>query len=88
MAEVAEALRRQMREELPEVAAIGDADLRERVVEAWAIAIARSAIAGARASEDAAGALAVVHVAAGACAFVERHEIDHDDRSARDVNRA
>ena len=42
MAEVTEALRRQMREELPEVAAIQDAGLRERVVEAWAIAIARS----------------------------------------------
>jgi putative nucleotidyltransferase with HDIG domain len=42
MAEVTEALRRQMREELPEVAAIRDAGLRERVVEAWALAIARS----------------------------------------------
>ncbi|WP_194397639.1 BTAD domain-containing putative transcriptional regulator [Microbacterium atlanticum] len=40
-----------------------------------AIAVARSAIAAARANEDAAGALAVVHVAAGACAFVERHEV-------------
>ncbi|MBV1799951.1 HD domain-containing protein [Siccirubricoccus sp. G192] len=42
MAEVTEALRRQMREELPEVASIQDAGLRERVVEAWALAIARS----------------------------------------------
>ena len=40
-----------------------------------AIAVANSAIATARANEDAAGALAVVHVAAGACAYVERHEI-------------
>jgi predicted ATPase/DNA-binding SARP family transcriptional activator len=39
-----------------------------------AIAVARSAIATARASEDAAGALALLHAVAGACAFVERHE--------------
>lgn len=42
MAEVTEALRRQMREELPEVEAIRDPILRDRVIEAWALAIARS----------------------------------------------
>lgn len=39
-----------------------------------AIAVGRSAITEARASEDAASAVALVHVVAGACAFVERHE--------------
>ncbi len=39
---VTDALRAQIREELPEVAAIRDADLAARVVEAWALAIARS----------------------------------------------
>jgi putative nucleotidyltransferase with HDIG domain len=39
---VTEALRRQIRDELPEVAAIRDASLAARVVEAWALAIARS----------------------------------------------
>lgn len=37
-----DALRAQIREELPEVAQIGNADLRDKVVEAWALAIARS----------------------------------------------
>ena len=37
-----DALRAQMREELPEVAEIRDADLRGKVVEVWALAIARS----------------------------------------------
>jgi putative nucleotidyltransferase with HDIG domain len=39
---VTDALRAQIREELPEVAAIRGADLAARVVEAWALAIARS----------------------------------------------
>lgn len=42
MAEVTEALRRGVRASLPEVARIGDAGLRERVVEAWALALAGS----------------------------------------------
>lgn len=42
MADITDALRAQIREELPEVAAIRDADLAARVVEAWALAIARS----------------------------------------------
>ena len=46
--EVTEALRRQIREELPEVAAIRDAGLRDKVVEAWALAIARSSFASIR----------------------------------------
>ena len=45
MAEVTEALRRQIREELPEVEAIRDPGLRDKVVEAWALAIARSSFA-------------------------------------------
>ncbi len=40
-----------------------------------AIRVASSAVDGALANEEPAGALAVVHVIAGACAFVERHEI-------------
>lgn len=48
MAEVTEALRRQIRGELPEVEEIRDADLRGRVVEAWALAIARSGFASIR----------------------------------------
>ena len=48
MAEVTEALRRQIRGELPEVEAIRDVTLRERVVEAWALAIARSGFASIR----------------------------------------
>ena len=48
MAEVTGALRRQIREELPEVAEIRDADLRGRVVEAWALAIARSGFSSIR----------------------------------------
>jgi putative nucleotidyltransferase with HDIG domain len=46
--EVTEALRRQIRAELPEVEAIRDADLAARVVEAWALAIARSSFASIR----------------------------------------
>ncbi len=48
MAEVTEALRRQIREELPEVEAIRDPALREKVVEAWALAIARSSFGSIR----------------------------------------
>jgi putative nucleotidyltransferase with HDIG domain len=48
VAEVTEALRRQIRGELPEVEEIRDADLRGRVVEAWALAIARSGFASIR----------------------------------------
>jgi putative nucleotidyltransferase with HDIG domain len=39
---VTEALRARVREELPEVEAIADAGLREKVVEAWALALSRS----------------------------------------------
>jgi putative nucleotidyltransferase with HDIG domain len=39
---VTDELRARVREELPEVEEIGDAALRERVVEAWATALARS----------------------------------------------
>lgn len=46
--EVTEALRARIREELPEVAAIRDADLAARVVEAWALAIARSSFGSIR----------------------------------------
>ncbi len=48
MAEVTEALRRQIRGELPEVEEIRDADLRGRVVEAWALAIARGGFVSIR----------------------------------------
>lgn len=48
MAEVTDALRAQIRGELPEVAAIRDADLAARVVEAWALAIARSSFTSIR----------------------------------------
>ncbi len=37
-----DALRRQVREELPEIAQIGDADLQAKVAEAWAYALAHS----------------------------------------------
>lgn len=40
-----------------------------------AIAVAGPAITEARTNEDAAGALALVHIVAGACAYVERHEV-------------
>lgn len=46
--EVTEALRAQIRAELPEVAEIRDAELQARVVEAWALAIARSSYASIR----------------------------------------
>jgi putative nucleotidyltransferase with HDIG domain len=42
---VTDALRRQVREELPEVALIGDQALQAKVVEAWAYAIANSSFA-------------------------------------------
>jgi putative nucleotidyltransferase with HDIG domain len=45
---VTDALRAQIREELPEYAQISDSTLRERVVEAWAIALARSSFASIR----------------------------------------
>jgi putative nucleotidyltransferase with HDIG domain len=48
MGEVTEALRQQMAQELPEVAEIADAGLRAKVVEAWALAIARSAFRSIR----------------------------------------
>jgi putative nucleotidyltransferase with HDIG domain len=48
MREITEALRQQMAAELPEVAEIADADLRARVVEAWAFAIARSSFRSIR----------------------------------------
>ena len=48
MREITEALRQQMAAELPEVAKIADADLRARVVEAWAFAIARSSFRSIR----------------------------------------
>ena len=45
---VTDALRRQVREELPEVALIGDQALQAKVVEAWAYAIANSSFASIR----------------------------------------
>ena len=39
-----DALRRQVREELPEIAQIGDADLQAKVAEAWAYALAHSSL--------------------------------------------
>jgi len=48
MREVTDALRAQVREELPEVAAIRDAALAEKVVEAWALALARSSFRAIR----------------------------------------
>ena len=45
---VTEALRRQVREELPEVALIGDQALQAKVVEAWAFAIANSSFTSIR----------------------------------------
>jgi putative nucleotidyltransferase with HDIG domain len=47
-ATVSEALRRQVREELPEVALIGDQALQAKVVEAWAYAIANSSFTSIR----------------------------------------
>ncbi|HEX6143266.1 MAG TPA: HD domain-containing protein [Geminicoccaceae bacterium] len=41
-AEVTDALRARVREELPEVEEIRDPELRDKVVEAWALALARS----------------------------------------------
>jgi putative nucleotidyltransferase with HDIG domain len=48
MAEVTDALRRQVAHELPEVEEIADAALRAKVVEAWALAIARSSFRSIR----------------------------------------
>ncbi|HEU0062223.1 MAG TPA: HD domain-containing protein [Hyphomicrobiaceae bacterium] len=45
---VTEALRRQVRDELPEVALIGDQALQAKVVEAWAYAIANSSFTSIR----------------------------------------
>jgi putative nucleotidyltransferase with HDIG domain len=45
---VTDALRRQVREELPEVALIGDQALQSRVVEAWAYAIANASFTSIR----------------------------------------
>ncbi len=45
---VTDALRRQVREELPEVALIGDQALQAKVVEAWVYAIANSSFASIR----------------------------------------
>ena len=45
---VTDALRRQVREELPEVAQISDAGLREKAVEAWAFALANSSFKSIR----------------------------------------
>jgi putative nucleotidyltransferase with HDIG domain len=47
-ATVTDALRRQVREELPEVALIGDQALQAKVVEAWAYAIANSSFPSIR----------------------------------------
>jgi len=47
-ATVTDALRRQVREELPEVALIGDQALQAKVVEAWAYAIANSSFTSIR----------------------------------------
>lgn len=45
---VTDALRAQIREELPEHAEIADADLRGRVIEAWALALSRSSFTSIR----------------------------------------
>ena len=45
---ITDALRKQVRAELPEVAQIGDASLRENVVEAWAFALAHSSFTSIR----------------------------------------
>jgi putative nucleotidyltransferase with HDIG domain len=46
--EVTDALRALVREELPEITLIGNADLAARVVEAWALALARSSFTSIR----------------------------------------
>lgn len=48
MGEVTEALRARVREELPEVAEIAEHGLREKVVEVWALALARSSFGSIR----------------------------------------
>src|SRR6476646_6212660 len=45
---VTDALRRQVREELPEMAQISDAGLQEKAVEAWAFALAHSSFKSIR----------------------------------------
>jgi putative nucleotidyltransferase with HDIG domain len=45
---ITDALRTQIREELPEYVQIKDADLREKVIEAWAMALARSSFKSIR----------------------------------------
>ena len=45
---VTDALRRQVREELPEIAQISDQDLQEKAVEAWAYALAHSSFKSIR----------------------------------------
>jgi 23S rRNA maturation-related 3'-5' exoribonuclease YhaM len=45
---VTDALRRQVREELPEITEIGDAGLRDKVTEAWAVALAHSSFSSIR----------------------------------------
>lgn len=45
---ITDALRAQVREELPEYAQIKDADLREKVIEAWAMALSRSSFKSIR----------------------------------------
>lgn len=45
---ITDALRKQVAEELPEVARIGDASLRQKVVEAWAFALTHSSFASIR----------------------------------------
>ena len=39
---ITDALRAQVLEELPELAQIGDADLKAKAIEAWALALTRS----------------------------------------------
>jgi 23S rRNA maturation-related 3'-5' exoribonuclease YhaM len=45
---ITDVLRTQVREELPEYVQIKDADLREKVIEAWAMALARSSFKSIR----------------------------------------
>jgi putative nucleotidyltransferase with HDIG domain len=45
---ITDALRKQIREELPEYVQIKDAELREKVIEAWAMALARSSFKSIR----------------------------------------
>jgi len=45
---ITDAMRRQVQEELPEVAQIADADLRAKTIEAWALALAQSSFKSIR----------------------------------------